>query len=1252
MARLNPHLTFLGRLQIWGILLLVAQELLICGSAYAQIIPDNTLGSERSHLTPNTLIRGGNADQIDGGAVRGSSLFHSFEEFNVNAGQRVYFANPAGVTDILTRITGANASNIQGTLGVDGNANLFLLNPHGVIFGPHARLDISGSLTVSTGDRFRFADGTSFSARDPQAPLLLAIHVPIGLQLQTPQSGTITNYGVLTVGQDLALIGDRLDLTGQLGTGGDLTLLAQHHLRLRDAPTQPLILGAGGNLLLQGNQTLDIDALHHPDSGLFANGNLTLRSLNPVGGDAHYWSGGQFRVEQLNHQLGTLYSPHDPVIRSLGDVSFNTYLGASLHILAAGSVKASLIGITAPETGTAGTQFLAETVPVTGSNPIAINGGARPTLDIRAGVAPAAIVTAGQTGNGIFFPTNPTLTTTPIRADINVGGIALLGSNAANGLVLLTNQYRPNPTLAGDINVGLIITTDNPRQFSDRLQNDLRTVLENIGLLNGFRGDGGDVILDSRGDINLTGQRLSNLIPISSTADPNQSISSAILTASATGRAGDVVLRARDQITIDDESTIFTDTNGRDRGGNIDIQAESFYLGGKSILAATSQSAGQGGNITINTSRLTELAERGTFIATSTFGRGANDGNGGDINITTRRLLIRDGAFATTSSEAFSRGRAGNLTVNASGSVDIIQGFGLAANTNGFGDAGNLTITTPRLQLIQGTSKEGSGISVSSRLPRSDAGRGGNLVINSSDIEIVGNKTRPINTSSSIETAQLLYSLTIVDTPSPVGDLQAQPQISGLLTGSLGGQAGSLTLNLGGSGRLVVRDGAGIATVAAGLSGNGGDLVIHNARLIELSGLGGLASPTFGSGRAGNIRVEANEIRMDRGALITVDAANPLTTGAAGRLMIRSDRLTLLSGAQIRAGTVSSGQGGSIQVRTTEGILASGTSANGQIPSGLTTATTSSGSSGNINIRAGQLLIQNGAEISTSTTGSGRGGNLVIQTPNLVLANQARLSAATAGVGEDGGNITIWGLNTLLMRGDSLISAEASGDANGGSINIDARNGIVAAVPSENNDIVASANRGNGGQINITTQEIFGLEQRNPRTPLSDINASSEFGLQGTVTITRPDIEPDRGLVTLPTTTVDASRLVAQRCLGVRVANTQSQSEFVVTGRGGLPATVQEMVSQDQGWQDWRNPLVSNEQAGISDRSSARTHSLAGEPPAIQTTSRTSLSSAQSFPIVEAQGWIRAANGEIALVAPEDGIARSPTPPTTCGLHE
>jgi filamentous hemagglutinin family protein len=161
-------------------------------SALAQIVPDQTLGAESSVINPNVNIEGTLSDQIEGGAIRGTNLFHSFEEFNVREGQGAYFLNPVGIEHILSRVTGNNISQILGKLGVLGNADLFLINPNGIVFGPNATLDLKGSFLATTANSLIFEDGTQFSATDTFAPPLLTVSIPAGLQFRET-AGSILN---------------------------------------------------------------------------------------------------------------------------------------------------------------------------------------------------------------------------------------------------------------------------------------------------------------------------------------------------------------------------------------------------------------------------------------------------------------------------------------------------------------------------------------------------------------------------------------------------------------------------------------------------------------------------------------------------------------------------------------------------------------------------------------------------------------------------------------------------------------------------------------------------------------------------------------------------------------------------------------------------------------------------------------------------------------------------------------------------
>ena len=142
----------------------------------AQVTPDHTLGDEQSVVNSSTS-NGSLRQQIEGGAIRGINLFHSFRDFNIAAGQSLYFQNPIGIQNIISRVTGGSPSNIAGTLGVSGGtANIFLLNPSGIIFGANARLDVRGSFVATTATAIQFGTQGFFSSSVPDSPPLLTVN--------------------------------------------------------------------------------------------------------------------------------------------------------------------------------------------------------------------------------------------------------------------------------------------------------------------------------------------------------------------------------------------------------------------------------------------------------------------------------------------------------------------------------------------------------------------------------------------------------------------------------------------------------------------------------------------------------------------------------------------------------------------------------------------------------------------------------------------------------------------------------------------------------------------------------------------------------------------------------------------------------------------------------------------------------------------------------------------------------------------
>ena len=435
----------------------------IATAAMGQITPDGSL--------PTTVEQQGKVAEITGGGQAGKNLFHSFKDFSLPTGNEAFFNNAVEIENILSRVTGGNISSIDGLIRANGTANLFLLNPAGIIFGNNARLDIGGSFLGSTGEGLLFDDGTEFSAVDSSTPIL-TINAPIGLNLRDT-SGTIANNGNLIVDHDLTLASGNLELQGKLQAGNNLNLEALDTLTILDSIDNPFIAIAGNDLGIQGARSVNISALNNSNSGIFAGRNLTLRSDNPVSGDAYFESGGTFRIEQLNGDGGDFISIDDPIVRSQGDVSFQSYQGASLHIFSGGSVQVNGdINIT----GTDNTaNAIRETVRY-GNNDRTINidGSSTPTLDIRAGVKDVGEVGISRATPGF----NPNSSDNASGSQINIGGTIF----NSGGTVFLTNQYQPNNNLAaGSIAVGAI-NTSNPL------------------------GNGGEIAIDSRSSINISGE--------------------------------------------------------------------------------------------------------------------------------------------------------------------------------------------------------------------------------------------------------------------------------------------------------------------------------------------------------------------------------------------------------------------------------------------------------------------------------------------------------------------------------------------------------------------------------------------------------------------------------------------------------------------------------------------------------------------------------------------------------------------------
>lgn len=155
-----------------------------------------------------------------------TNLFHSFERFNLGENQIVNFISNPNIKNILTRVTGGDASVINGLIQVTGgNSNLFIMNPAGMIFGANARLDIPASFVVTTGSGIGFDSGWFNTIGENNYDILTGNPSAFSFPMTNP--GVILNEGELTVepGESVTLLGGTIINTGKISApGGEITI--------------------------------------------------------------------------------------------------------------------------------------------------------------------------------------------------------------------------------------------------------------------------------------------------------------------------------------------------------------------------------------------------------------------------------------------------------------------------------------------------------------------------------------------------------------------------------------------------------------------------------------------------------------------------------------------------------------------------------------------------------------------------------------------------------------------------------------------------------------------------------------------------------------------------------------------------------------------------------------------------------------------------------------------------------------------
>ncbi len=628
----------------------------------------------------------------------------------------VQFSNPAGVVNIFARVTGDARSDILGTLGVLGNANLFLLNPNGILFGPNARLDIRGSFFASAANSILFDNGFAFSTTNPQAPPLLTVNVPVGLQYGR-NPGAIQGQGAslqVQNGQTLTLAGGTVNIDGGqlLAPGGRVEIGG---------------VGSAGTVgLTQQGQEWRLrvpDGLSRADVAIGNDASFNVRS----GG------GGSIAITARNF-IGTGYNTQmlAGIAENLGTVG-NQARDIDINATEAVSLDGSYILNAVQPGGTGNSGDLNLT-----AGSLKVTNGAR--LDaITFGNGDAGSVKLTVSGAATFDGSTPAGLHSRASSRVGIGGRGRGGNvELTAGSLTIRNGASLSASTDGEGDAGsLKLTVSGAAAFDGSTPNRRAFSGAFSSVAPGAKGRGGNVELTA-GSLMVTNEAVLNAntlgegdsgsvkLTVSGAAIFDNGGAGSGVFAIGRGRGGNVELTAG-SITATNGGILSTSTFNEGDAGNVKLTVSGAAIF-DSVSGASSRvsrgARGRGGNIELTAGSLIATNE-GKLIAST-----GGEGDAGNVKLTVSGAAIFDGirngrfpSGAFSEVEPGARGRGGNLELSAD-SLNVTNGAQLSASSNGQGGAGNLEVTARQLHLDNRGSIQA----------QTASGQGGNITLQVQDL--------------------------------------------------------------------------------------------------------------------------------------------------------------------------------------------------------------------------------------------------------------------------------------------------------------------------------------------------------------------------------------------------------------------------------------------------------------------------------------------------------------------------------------
>ncbi len=683
-------------------LLVVLPLLMSSVPANAQISPDLSLPNN-TNIQINENLR-----TIEGGTQIGNNLFHSFKDFSVPTGASVHFNNGLNIENIITRITGGSISNIDGLISANGTANLFLINPSGIVFGPNARLDINGSFFATTADSVEFANGSGYSATDPQAPLL-SIDIPIGISF-TNRSGAISVQGngkgltALSV-RSTPIIRNNSEIGLQVHSNNALVLIGNKinfvdaNVTAEQGQIEIGSVGSGKVNFNASNQGWNFDY----KTSDFQNIDLTGRSLLYTSGDG---------AGAINIQ-GKFVS-----IKDGSGILSQTYNSSSDGI----NLKADSLNIEGISSEDGNFYSLLRTESLGSANGGNINiytkdlviegGGNLGTRNYSVGKGGTLNIDASESINLIGYSAfSPFFTSSIITSNLGSGEAGSINIKTGDLLAkdggLITSLTRGLGN-GGEVNINAnSIKLTNSKElislgeeYVNYVPSSLASQTFNAGNAGKLTLSTSNLLVGEKATINTssTGAGSAGSVAIKAfNIEVQGNISSAVIVANQTtqqragglevpiGLSGEVTINANN-ININ-SGYISVRNLGASQAGTLKINSDSISLNRKGSIRASTTSS-EGGNIFLDVRKL----QLNDSYITATAG---GNGNGGNISIDADTVVLLETSNITAN--AF-EGQGGNIKINS-------PGFFVSANskvsaTSEQGVNGTVKINTSQLDVV------------------------------------------------------------------------------------------------------------------------------------------------------------------------------------------------------------------------------------------------------------------------------------------------------------------------------------------------------------------------------------------------------------------------------------------------------------------------------------------------------------------------------------------------------------------------